>query len=51
MVDHEDLDGSGCRFQFEPELRLQSLKERWSGRFRWRRRSAGLNPVQVTTPN
>ena len=29
VVDDENVDGSSCRFQFEPKLLLQSLKERW----------------------
>src|SRR3989442_4779253 len=29
-VNDENVDGPSCRFQFEPELILQSLKERWS---------------------
>ena len=29
-IDPEDIDRTFGRFQFEPELLLQSLKERWS---------------------
>jgi hypothetical protein len=38
MVNDENVDGSSCRFQFEPKLILESLKERWS---RILRREAG----------